>query len=124
MGFAYHARYLEWFEVGRVELLRSLGLTYLAIEERGVQLPVVEAGCRYFKPACYDDLLAVETGVVRNGRASVRFGYRVVREGASEPLAVGFTDHCFLGREGRPVRPPLDVALVLGRAPRAPKECA
>jgi len=118
MGFAYYAHYLRWFEIGRAELIRSLGMSYREVEETGVSLPVVEARCRYLKPARYDDLLVIETGVVRLGRASVRFGYRVVRE-ATDPalLAWGVTEHCFLHRDGRPGRPPAELAGLLGRAP-------
>src|SRR5437867_12981817 len=101
MGFAYYANFLRWFEVGRAELIRDLGSSYRAIEEAGVALPVVEARCRYLKPARYDDLLAIETGLVELGRASVRFGYRVVRDGVSDGLlAWGLTQHCLLDRCG------------------------
>ena len=71
MGFAYYAHYLRWFEVGRAELMRWLGWSYRAMEETGLRLPVVEARCRYLRPGRYDDLIAVETGVVGCGRASV-----------------------------------------------------
>jgi acyl-CoA thioester hydrolase len=118
MGFAYYAHYLRWFEIGRAELIRSLGTSYQEIERAGIWLPVVEARCRYLRPAHYDEPLAVETGVVRLARASVRFGYRVIRE-APEPelLAWGITEHGFIGSDGRPVRPPATVAELLGRAP-------
>ena len=100
MGFAYYAHYFRWFEIGRAELLRSLGRSYRAVEDDGIQLPVVEASCRYRKPARYDDLIAIETGVLALARASVAFGYRVTRDG--ETLAEGRTEHCFLGTDGRP----------------------
>jgi acyl-CoA thioester hydrolase len=119
MGFAYYANYLRWFEVGRAEMLRSLGTTYREVEEAGVGLPVVEAGCRYHRPARYDDLLAIETGIASLGRASVRFAYRVVREPDGELLADGFTEHCYLDRDGRPTRPPAALAELLERAPKA-----
>jgi acyl-CoA thioester hydrolase len=119
MGFAYYANYLRWFEVGRAELLRSQGLSYRAVEEAGVSLPVVEASCRYLRPARYDDLVAIETGVAELGRASVRFAYRVVRDDDGALLAHGHTVHAFLGRDGRPVRPPREVTDLLERSPRA-----
>lgn len=123
MGFGYYAHYLRWFEVGRTELIRSLGLSYREIEERGVSLPVIEARCRYLKPARYDDLLAVETGVMALGRASVCFGYRVARAGdPAELLAWGSTEHCFINDSGRPVRPPADLADRLRRSPRVSEE--
>jgi acyl-CoA thioester hydrolase len=119
MGMAYYGNYLRWFEIGRAEMMRSLGSSYRAIEESGIQLPVVEARCRYLKPARYDDLIAVETGVLDTGRASVRFGYRIVNEASGELLAHGMTEHCFLGEGGRPVRAPAPLAALLARAPRA-----
>ena len=119
MGMAYYGNYLRWFEIGRAEMMRSLGSSYRSIEEAGIQLPVVEARCRYLKPARYDDLIAVETGVLDVGRASVRFGYRIVNESSGELLAHGMTEHCFLGAGGRPVRAPETLASLLARAPRA-----
>lgn len=106
MGVAYHGNYLRWFEVGRAEMIRALGMSYREVEERGVRLPVLEARCRYVRAARYDDLLRVESTLAGVGRASVRFTYRVVRETDGELLASGETEHCFLDREGRPVRPP------------------
>ena len=70
MGMAYYGNYLRWFEIGRAEMMRSLGMSYRAVEEAGIRLPVLEARCRYLKPARYDDLVAIETGVARLGRAS------------------------------------------------------
>lgn len=123
MGFAYYAHYLRWFEIGRAEMLRALGTTYRAMEEAGIQLPVLEAQCRYLRPARYDDEVVIETGVRAAGRATIEFGYRV--EGPDGALlAHGRTVHCFLDRDGRPVRPPPAVAALLARAPRAAGEAA
>jgi len=118
MGFAYYAHYLRWFEIGRAEMIRSLGTSYRAVEEQGTTLPVVEAHCRYRRPARYDDVIMIETGVERLSRAAVRFAYRVVRESDGELLASGHTEHCFLGRDGRPGRPAPALADLLARAPR------
>ena len=120
MGFAYYAHYLRWFEIGRAEMLRSLGTSYRAVEEAGTSLPVIEAQCRYLKPARYDDLIVIETGVLTLQRASVRFGYRVRRDG--ELLAFGHTEHCFLTRAGKPGRPAPELAEMLARAPRVPED--
>ncbi len=119
MGFAYYANYFKWFEIGRAEMLRSLGRSYREVEEHGVSLPVLEAACRYLAPARYDDAVAIETGVIELGRARVRFGYRVLRVGETDAIAFGHTDHCFMGRDGRPMRPPAMLSEVLTAAPRA-----
>ena len=118
MGFAYYANYLRWFEIGRAEMLRSLGTSYREVEEAGVSLPVVEAHVRYRKPARYDDALVIETAVAHLGRASVRFEYRVVREEGGELLATGHTEHCYLAEDGRPARAPAMLSDLLARAPR------
>ena len=119
MGWVYYANYLRWFEVGRAEMLRSLGRTYRNVEKDGTLLPVLEAQCRYFSGARYDDLVAIETGVEELRKASVTFGYRIVRAGDGEVLATGATRHCFL-RDGKAGRPPEDLRLLLERAPHAP----
>jgi len=119
MGFAYYGNYLRWFEIGRAEMMRSLGTTYRSIEERGIRLPVLEASVRYLKPARYDDEVVIATGVEQLARASVRFGYRVLRGGDEELLAFGATEHCYMGAGDRPVRPPDDLLALLRAAPVA-----
>ena len=106
MGFVYYGNYLRWFEVGRTEMLRELGTSYREVEAAGIRLPVLEACCRYLRPARYDDRVVIETTLAELGRASLRFGYRVLREADGELLARGTTAHCFLDARGRPARPP------------------
>jgi len=119
MGMAYHGHYVRWFEVGRTEMLRAQGMSYREVEEAGFRMPVLEVQCRYLRPARYDDLLRIETALAEVGRASLRFEYRVVREGDGELLACGMTRHCFLDRTDRPVRPPAFFVALLARvAPR------
>ena len=122
MGVAYYANYLRWFEIGRAELMRDLGLSYQRVEtELGVMLPVLEARCRYLKPARYDDLVTIESGVSEIRRASLTFAYRIL--GADgELLATGMTEHCFLTPEGRPTRAPQALVDLIQRAPRASAE--
>ena len=105
MGVAYYARYLEWFEVGRTEMLRAHGLTYAEIEKEKVALPVLEAYCKYRKPVRYDQLLRVVSRLHEMPRASLRIDYEIFDEGG-ELLAEGYTVHTFINPEGRPVRPP------------------
>ena len=119
MGVAYYANYLVWFEVGRTEWLRARGYAYRDLEARGVFLPVTAAACRYLAPCRYDDLLRVLTRVAEVGRTRVRFDYRVLKEDGT-PAAVGHTEHCFLSRDGRPVRIPADVHAVLAGGDPAP----
>ena len=99
-------RALDWFEHGRTELLRQIGLPYAEVEARGVFLPVVEAHVRYLGPARYDDLLETTTSAAMAGKARLRCDARIVRVGDGAPVVEGWTVHAFVGAAGRPVRPP------------------
>jgi acyl-CoA thioester hydrolase len=98
MGIVYYANYLVWFEIGRVELLRSLGLAYSQLEtDHQCILPVIEATCRYKSPARYDDQILIETRPSLLRQSVVKFAYRILRKTAEgeEPtlLAEGETVH-------------------------------
>ena len=124
MGWVYYGNYLRWFEVGRAEMMRSLGRSYRSVEEdTGVLMPVLEARCRYFHGARYDELVAIETGVLSTTRATMSFGYRVVGEDGTL-CAIGHTEHCFTNHDARLVRPPSELAGLLGAAPRVDAELA
>jgi acyl-CoA thioester hydrolase len=100
MGVVYHANYLVWFEVGRVELMRKLGLDYKRMEiEESCGIAVVEATARYKAPARYDDELIVETRVVGVRGPVVRFAYRIVRLEDGLLLCEGETVHVAVGRD-------------------------
>jgi acyl-CoA thioester hydrolase len=94
MGIVYHSNFVIWFEVGRVELFRSLGFTYDVMERRdGCHLPVVDLRVRFKSPARYDDEVIIRT-TVKNLRSSlVHFGYEVLRAGDGALLAEGETTH-------------------------------
>ena len=114
MGVAYYANYLRWFEKGRGEFLRQLGMPYAAIEQRDVHFPVVEVSCRYFRSARYDDLLTIETQLLSLTRATLSFTYRVL--GDSEDaliLAVGSTKHACVNGQGRILKIPSDIVDLL-----------
>ena len=106
MGMVYYARYLRWLEVGRTELMRSLGVAYKEMEDRGTFLPVSEVFCKYHVPARYDDLLIIETTVDFVKRASIQFSYRILRESDETLLITGSTLHAFVNREGKIVKVP------------------
>lgn len=104
MGVVYHANYLPWFEIGRTQLLRELGVSYRKLEEEGFRLPVLEVSVKYFRPATYDDTLDIVTLLEEKPLLRIRLRYEVRRGDAL--LATGATVHAFLDREYRPVRPP------------------
>jgi len=105
MGIVYYANYLKWFEQGRVELMRSMGMAYRDLTGIGVHLPGTEASVRYLSPARYDDLLAVHAEIRALGRASIAFAYRIEREDGTL-LADGTTVHAFTDGDGNVVRVP------------------
>lgn len=124
MGWAYYGNYLRWFEIGRAEMMRSLGRSYRSIEDdEGVLLPVLEAAVRYRRGARYDEAIAIETGVLALARARVRFGYRIAGADGGT-CAVGRTEHAYVTRDGRPVRPPAALLALLDAAPRVPEPLA
>jgi acyl-CoA thioester hydrolase, YbgC/YbaW family len=106
MGVVYYANYLRWFERGRSEFLRQIGLPYATIEERGFNFPVVEVSCRYARSARYDEVIQIETELVELGRASLSFDYRIVRDTDNCFLASGSTKHACVDRAGRVTRMP------------------
>lgn len=106
MGVVYYANYLVWFEVGRTDWLRETGSTYRAMEEDGIQLPVIEAHCEYRQGAKYDDDVDVRTRGRKLSPVRVQFDYEVIRRVDQVVLAVGHTVHATIDRHGRPVRMP------------------
>lgn len=114
MGVAHHASFLVWFEAGRTEFIRERGRSYAQIERDGWLLVVVEAQCRYRRPARYDEVLTVRTHLRSLGPATLAFGYEVVRKADSEALADGYTVHAAVDRTGKPRRIPPEVKELLG----------
>ena len=106
MGVVYYANYLRWFERGRSEFLRQIGLPYSAIEEAGFHFPVAEVNCRYAQSARYDDVVQIETELVELGRASLSFKYVISRESDPCTLATGSTKHACVDSSGRVRRIP------------------
>ena len=103
MGVVYHANYLIWFEVGRVELMRAMGFEYKTMEtEDDCHIVVAEAHCRYDKPAHYDELLRVRTRVAEWRNRIVKFSYELFRDTDDTLLATGYTTHVICGSNGRP----------------------
>ena len=106
MGVVYYANYFVWFEVGRCELLRSLGWNYRDMESTGFFLPVIAAACDYRQPARYDDTLQIRTVGALLSPVRLEFRYRVVRPEDGVVSADGRTVHAALDANGRPRRLP------------------
>ncbi len=100
MGVVYHANYIVWFEVGRVEMLRQLGFSYREMEKQDdTHIVVVDVRCRYKMPARYDDLICVRTCLLNVRESLLRFGYEIFRDSDQALLAEGETVHLVVGAD-------------------------
>jgi acyl-CoA thioester hydrolase len=106
MGIAYYGNYLRWFEIGRTEMIRSWGLPYKSLEDKGIFLPVSEAFCKFLAPAQYDDILVIKTTLDTELKAGMKFDYEVYSQDDEKLLTTGYTKHAFMDPQGRVVRPP------------------
>jgi len=105
MGVVYHANYLIWMEIARVDFCTALGFRYRDMErDHGVMIAVVEANCRYLRPARFDDEVTVSATVTDVNTRMVEFGYQMHR--GEELLVKGFTKHMFVNRDMCLVRLP------------------
>ncbi|MFT4771852.1 MAG: acyl-CoA thioester hydrolase [Cryomorphaceae bacterium] len=106
MGYMYYGNYAAWFEVGRVELLRSLGLTYRKMEDEGVILPVRDFTVRYFKPVKYDDEVYLKTTLTDLSGAKITFDF-VLEDADGDKLCTSTIVLVFCDKiSGRPTRAP------------------
>lgn len=99
MGVVYNGNYFYYFEIGRTELFRSLGLPYAVFEENGIMLPLIESRAFYNQPALYDDLLEIETAYVHSGGPRPRFDYTIRR--GDDLICTGYTVHSYMNSETR-----------------------
>lgn len=114
MGVVYYGNYMRYFEASRAAYLRALGRSQGDLDAWGVALPVVEAHCRYRRPARYEDLLAVHVDISEVRGASLRFEYTVRR--GDEVLADGYTRHAAVDDSGRPRAIPAALRVLIERA--------
>ena len=106
MGVVYHGNYAQYFEMGRVEWLRNMGVSYKWMEENGIMLPVVSLNMNYKKPARYDDLLRVKTIYKNQTSVKIEFDYEIYNE-LNELLTIGNSILVFVDmKTGRPTLPP------------------
>jgi acyl-CoA thioester hydrolase len=100
MGLLHHANYFVYFEIGRTELLRQRGLTYREVEDAGHYLVIIDIGCKFKRPAHYDDLLLLRTSVVKVTHVKIVHHYQLFRDGSL--LAEGHSTLACVDRDGKP----------------------
>ena len=106
MSFVYHGNYAQYFEMGRTEWLRELGVTYKNMEESGIMLPVISLNINFMKPAKYDDLLSLKTTLVKKPSARIEFYYEIRNE-KEELLTTGNSTLVFVNmKTNKPMRIP------------------
>lgn len=106
MGYMYYGNYAEFYEVGRVEMLRSLGLTYREFEEQGIIMPVLELRCKYIKPALYDEEITLKVVLNQMPAVRIKFDYELFNE-KNELINIGETTLVFVNAQTKkPCLPP------------------
>ncbi len=106
MGYVYYGNYAQYLEIGRVEWLRSLGVSYKGMEDEGIMLPVISLSINYLKPALYDDLITVKTRLKKTPSVRIEFEYEIVNE-KEEKLITANTVLVFMDiNRKRPIKCP------------------
>ena len=107
MGVVYHANYLIWMDIARVEFCESIGFDYREMEREGIVIAVVEAQCRYLYPARFNDDIAIRISVLETTVKSLRFAYEIARVNDNRKVATAETGHLYLQKASfRPTRLP------------------
>ena len=110
MGFCYYGNYAQFLEVARVELLRSKGITYKTLESEGVLLPVRTFSIKYIAPSRYDDLLRIETEIIKIQSSRIEFSY-VIRDQNSTLIATANTELVFVDSQSmKPIKAPSKIS--------------
>jgi acyl-CoA thioester hydrolase len=106
MGYMYYGNYAQYYEVGRVEMLRSLGMSYSSMEADGIMMPVLELKCKYIKPALYDQEITVKTVIKTLPGIRIFFEYELYNEN-EELINIGATTLVFVDmKKNKPTNPP------------------
>lgn len=109
MGYMYYGNYAQFYEVGRVEMLRSMGLSYKSFESGGVMMPVMELNCKYIRPARYDDEIRVVTILREIPSARIRFDYELYNQ-ENILINTGHTALVFVNMKSlKPCLPPAEL---------------
>ena len=113
MGIVYHSNYFVWFEIGRTELFKKIGVSYPDLEKNNYFLVVTDASCKYKAPAAYDDEVEVITQLAKSENCSLIFNYKVKKDGML--IASGTTRHAFVDARGKIARIPSTLVEALNK---------
>lgn len=114
MGVVYHGNYAQYFELGRTEWLRHLGVTYKDMEISGIMLPVISLNVKFIKSAYYDEVLTVETILKNKPMVKIEFDY-VIKNENQDILCTGNTTLAFMNmKTNRPMKCPEDILQKMG----------
>ena len=106
MGIVYYSRYFEFFEIARTELLKSIGLSIVSMEERGVYLPVISANCEYKVPLRLEQEGNIIVHISTFPKSKLKILYTISTSFSSGICVNGYTEHAFMNELGKPTRPP------------------
>lgn len=108
MGYVYYGNYATYYEIGRVEMLRSLGTSYKSLEESGIMMPVLEMHTKFLKPARYDEELVMKIYLKEKPAVKIAFDYELFNE-AGELINTGHTKLVFVDmKRNKPCKAPTD----------------
>lgn len=117
MGVVHHSNYIRWFETGRVEFLRSIGITLTEMMSDKILFPLTEVKAKYFQPARFDDELELETNPLTLTKVKMEFNYKIRRRGEEKILVSGYSQNVFTSMEtGKIIRLPDKYFLKLDKA--------
>lgn len=117
MGVVHHSNYIRWFETGRVEFLRSIGITLTEMMNDKILFPITEVKAKYFHPAHFDDELELETNPLTLTKVKMEFNYKIRRKGEEEILVSGYSQNVFTSMDtGKIIRLPDKYFLKLDKA--------
>jgi acyl-CoA thioester hydrolase len=113
MGIVYHTNYIRWFEIGRTELFRDMGILYADVGAAGFNLPLTQVYCHYHLAARYDEMVLVETKIAYLKKASMKFSYTIWSENRKNLLTEGYTVHACTDQSGKIVRIPARISDII-----------
>ena len=95
MAVVHHSNYIRWFEIGRVEYLRAIGITLNELMEDGFVFPITEVRAKYVSPGKFDDMVQIETTATALTKAKMAFDYRILRKSDGELMVMGHSQNVF-----------------------------